>query len=269
MPELPEMENYRRILSEQLLGKTVSNVLVTREKSINLSVEQFTNLLKGRTIIAIERRGKYLIFQLDSGNSLLLHLMLGGLMYIGTEQDVPKRTKQITLSFGEKHLYFIGLRLGYLHHLSSDQLSARFSELGPEPLESHFTADEFLKMVEKKKGMLKTMLINQKFLAGIGNLYSDEICFDAKLLPKSQVNEITVQDKIQLFHSIKQVLQRGLQYGGYIEMPVYQNDQLTGRYNEHCYVYGREGEPCLRCGTMIKKEEISSRKSFYCPACQK
>lgn len=269
VPELPEMENYRRILSERIVGQEIQNVQITREKSINVSVDEFINEVKGRTITAIDRRAKHLIFRLDSGRILLLHLMLGGLMYLGDEENDIDRTKQVTLSFANQYLYFIGLRLGYLHLLLPSELEEELSDLGPEPLSPEFSLTLFNELIERRRGALKTTLVNQKFLSGIGNLYSDEICYAAGLLPMRKADELKTEEKASLFHSIQQVLERGISLGGYMDVPVYKGDPLTGNYYDNCYVYDREGEPCNRCGSTIIKTEISSRKSFYCERCQK
>ncbi len=269
MPELPEMENYRRVFERKLVGQIIQSVEVTREKSINKPVASFISEVKGRKLIAVERRAKHLIFKLDSGENLLLHLMLGGLMYIGSENDHPDRTMQVTISFEESQLFFIGLRLGYLHLLSNQELQHEFSELGPEPLDSSFTLPMFDEKLKEKRGALKTTLVNQKFIAGIGNLYSDEICFEAKLLPTRKADELSQQERAALYHAIQTILNRGLKYGGYIEMPVFKGDDLTGKYNDNCYVYDKEGEPCPRCQSLIIKDEIASKKSFYCSQCQK
>lgn len=269
LPELPEMENYKRIFEQKLVGRTIEAVEVTREKSINKPVLEFVDAVRGKTLVAVERRAKHLIFKLNSGENLLLHLMLGGLMYIGSDQDSPDRTKQVTISFGNDLLFFIGLRLGYLHLLSNEELEKDFHDLGPEPLSPDFTLEAFDQSIQKKRGALKTTLVNQSFIAGIGNLYSDEICFEAKLLPSRKGNELSVQERSALFHAIQTILNRGLTYGGYIDMPVFKTDNLTGSYDHHCYVYNREGEPCPRCQSSIIRDEISSRKTFYCVQCQK
>jgi formamidopyrimidine-DNA glycosylase len=263
------MENYKRLLSERIIGKRINAVTVTREKTINISVEEFIREIEGRKIIGIERRAKHLIFKLDSGKNMLLHLMLGGLLYLGNEENELDRTKQVTFSFGDVYLFFIGLRLGYLHLLSTDQISEELSDLGPEPITPTFTLDQFIQLIEKRRGALKTTLVNQKFLAGIGNFYSDEICFEAKLLPTRQANELNQDEKANLYYGIKSILDRGIKLGGYMDVPVYHGDQLTGQYRDNCHVYDREGKSCHRCGALIIKDEISSRKSFYCQQCQK
>lgn len=140
--------------------------------------------------------------------------------------------------------------------------------LGPEPLEPDFTEDLFFRMLAGKRGMLKTTLVDQKFISGMGNCYSDEICFDAQVLPLRKTNELREQDVSRLYRSIRHILTDAIKFGGYMESPFYQGDTLTGGYDLRCKVYDRGGEPCLRCGSPIVKSEIVSRKVFYCTDCQ-
>ncbi|MBP1933632.1 Fpg/Nei family DNA glycosylase [Ammoniphilus resinae] len=268
MPELPEMENYRRLLSDKLLGRRIVGITIHREKSINMPVESFTGLTKGQTIQRIGRRGKQIIFYLGNERVLLLHLMLGGWMYLGTEEDQPERTFQVILDFGDVSLYFIGLRLGYLHLLSQEQLEEVLSNLGPEPDSPLFTSGMFSDRLRKKRGMLKPVLVDQKVMAGIGNCYSDEICFEAHLLPMRKCQDLTDAELLELYRATRLVLGQATEMGGYMENPLFQGDRRTGSYDEQCKVYDRGGEPCLRCGTPITKDEITSRKTFYCQVCQ-
>jgi formamidopyrimidine-DNA glycosylase len=268
MPELPEMENYRTLLEQQIVNRTISDIQINREKSINVPIENFRQKVIGQHVNSIGRRGKQLIFELENGYRLLLHLMLGGILYVGTEEDQPKRTKQIIFDFGKKELFFIGLRLGYLHLLTETELKEELEKLGPEPFDPAFTLEKFLSMVKGKRGMLKTTLLDQKFIAGIGNCYSDEICYDAHLLPMKKCNELSAKQQENIYFSIRKVLKRAFQLGGYMDLPLYKQDNLTGGYNDNCLVYDREGEQCHRCGNTIIKEEISSRKCFFCPECQ-
>src|SRR5689334_4964860 len=131
MPELPEMENYRRLLSQHLINVPITGVTVNREKTINIEAEAFKNALLGARIVFVERRAKHILFHLNDGRRLLLHLMLGGLLYYGTEEERPDRTTQVELAFGDKILYFMGLRLGYLHLLSVKESEAAMGKLGP------------------------------------------------------------------------------------------------------------------------------------------
>lgn len=268
MPELPEMENYKILLNQKIIGKTITDVIVNREKSINVGTDDFINMVQGQKIEVVERRAKHLLFQLNNGHVLLLHLMLGGLMYYGTEEEKLDRTIQVQLSFGNQNLYFIGLRLGYLHLLSQDEVKQELADLGPEPLDVNFSLDSFLNLIESKRGRLKTTLVNQEFLSGIGNRYSDEIAWHAKLLPERNMNDIGENEKVQLYQSIRFILQQGIQYGGYMDQALFKGDAKTGGYDDRTYVYNREGKACKRCGASIIKDEISSRKTFYCKECQ-
>jgi len=269
MPELPEMETYRKLLNEKLTGKTITDIEINREKSINISSLEFVQEIKGKQIIKIDRRAKHLIFRLNSGKNLLLHLMLGGWMYVGSEHDNPDRTKQVILSFSDMKLYFIGLRLGYLHLLDEQDLQLKFSGLGPEPLEAIFTFNHFQDILQSKRGKLKMTLTNQKIISGIGNLYSDEICFESKIKPTVTVDSLDEDSILSVYNSIHTVLQNAVSLGGYMDTPLFLGDQHTGGYNDHILVYDREGEKCRRCGGTIIKIELNSRKCFYCPDCQK
>jgi len=268
MPEWPEMERYRTLLGERIAGARLQDVEVTREKSINMPVEQFKAELLGRSVWYVERRGKHLIFHLDNGKRLLLHLMLGGWLFYGSEEEKPERTVQITLTFPQGKLYFIGLRLGYLHLLSVRELDERLKDLGPEPFDSRLTQDRFRALFKGKRGVLKGALVDQKVIAGIGNCYADEIAFTAGVRPGARIPALTDETWSRLYAAMHAKLQQAVSLGGYMEDRFTTDDLLTGGYNDNCQVYDRGGEPCLRCGSEIVREEINSRKVFYCPSCQ-
>ncbi|MFS0557591.1 Fpg/Nei family DNA glycosylase [Brevibacillus sp. 179-C9.3 HS] len=267
MPELPEMETYRRLLQERIGGKTITATHVQREKTINLPPAEFARLLQGNRLTLVDRRAKHLLFHLESGHVLLLHLMLGGFLYLGSAEDKLKRTAQVTLSFGELILYFHGLRLGYLHLLTNDQIDEKLAPLGPEPLDPTFTFTRFTELLADKRSVLKTALVNQHWLAGIGNCYADEICFHAAILPTRMIPTLSLEEQKRLYHSMQTVLQEAIRFGGYMQ-PLYSGDSLTGGFDERCKVYDRGGEPCPRCGQPIEKSELSSRKVFACTNCQ-
>jgi formamidopyrimidine-DNA glycosylase len=268
MPELPEMETYKLLLTDKITQQRITAVEINRKKSINLSETVFIEEVSGQIILSIERRAKHLLFHLSNEKSLLLHLMLGGLMFYGSDYNKPNRTVQVKLSFGNQHLFFIGLRLGYLHLLNQEDIFHVLDKLGPEPLNNNFTESAFQHIMEPKRGMIKATLVDQSFVSGIGNCYSDEICFSAGILPMKKGTELDVRDRSRLYHSIRTVLSEAIQHGGYMESPLYEGDQLTGSFNAKCKVYDREGEACFRCGHPIIKAKISSRKTFYCQVCQ-
>ncbi|OCT14269.1 formamidopyrimidine-DNA glycosylase [Paenibacillus pectinilyticus] len=267
MPELPEMETYRQQLSRLIQGVPITGTDVTRPKSLNIAPDAFANKLTGNRFVRLERRAKHLLFHLATGEVLVLHLMLGGWMFYGTEEERPDRTVQFEIHFGDKKLYFIGLRLGYLHIHSLHEVDLLLRKLGPEPLGLNLL--QFQNVLRKKKRNLKVSLVDQSFLSGIGNCYSDEICFEAGILPMRSMTSLSETEKIQLFQSMQALLREAIQVGGYMEEPIFTGDQLTGQYNPRCRVYDRKDEPCLRCGLPIIQIEISSRKCFYCAHCQK
>ncbi|QCT02762.1 formamidopyrimidine-DNA glycosylase [Paenibacillus algicola] len=269
MPELPEMENYRRLLSEVILNTPITDVTVQREKSINMAPELFASTLKGSRFIFIERRGKYLIFHLSDGKRLLLHLMLGGLLYLGHgHEDKPSRNTQIEISFGSATLYFIGLRLGYLHLLSAKESDLALEGLGPDLFSRKLTRERFTAILQSRRGTLKSLLVNQQAIAGIGNSYADEIAFAAGLHPSTKVQQLTESEISRLYDAAMSVLTDALEAGGYMELPLFQGDERTGGFDESFRIYDREGQPCVRCGSTIVKTELSGRKVFYCPVCQ-
>ncbi|WEG13030.1 DNA-formamidopyrimidine glycosylase [Pullulanibacillus sp. KACC 23026] len=268
MPELPEMEHYKRVLVPRFAGKTLTHVRVEREKSVNLPIENFISKTVGQSIQQIRRRAKYLAFSLSNGKILLLHLMLGGKLYFGKEADSPNHTKQIMLYAGEEALFFIGLRLGYLHLLTEEELAAEWSNLGPEPLSDTFTVAVFMKRLKAKRGKLKALLVDQSFVAGIGNRYSDEICFEAALHPGRTAQSLSDQEIESLFSAMRGVLLRAIDQGGYIDLPIYLGDQITGGAEEQMKVHRRAGEACIRCGYIIVEEKIASKKTSFCPNCQ-
>lgn len=265
MPELPEMETYKTLLQQLIGNQTIDAVEINREKSINVPTKQFAEKIVNRKIETIERRAKYLIFRLQHGNGLLLHLMLGGWMFYGKEDERPNRTVQVALSFDKHQLYFIGLRLGYIHLLTRELIEQEFHRLGPEPLEPNFSIDAFLTIMKNRRGSLKTTLMNQEIIAGIGNRYSDEILWHAQLLPDRKVNELKTEQQARLYESMRFILQQGIKQGGYMQ-PLFNGDIKTGNYK--MFVHGHEGKACPRCGTPIVNKVISSRNTYFCKNCQ-
>mgnify|MGYP001186448020 CR=1 FL=1 len=269
MPELPEMETYKTLLRPRIVGFPITGIDVQREKSINVPVREFRERVQRRTVTDVSRRAKHLLIHLDSGDVLLAHLMLGGKLFYGTESEKPRRTTQVVLSFGERNLYFIGLRLGYLHVLTVGEAERRLSDLGPDPLDPSLTEERFFRALAGKRTALKSALTDQKTISGIGGCYSDEICFEAGLKPTRKVDSLSVEDVSALYRAMRVVLEEAIRFGGYMETPLFVGDTLTGGFDRRCKVYDRGGEPCVRCGRPLLQDEIVSRKTFYCANCQR
>jgi formamidopyrimidine-DNA glycosylase len=268
VPELPEMETYLRQLIPRVCARDIANVEVNREKTVRATRQEFTRRVRNRAIVDVTRRAKHLVFWLDSGDALLLHLMLGGWMFYGEHDYKPAHESQVVLSFGSEHLFFHGLGLGYLHLLTKTEVEAKLRSLGPDPLGPLFTAATLQRALQSRRGVLKTALTNQQCISGIGNCYSDEICFEAGIHPLFQITNLTLGDFQRLHSAMDTILYDAIGHGGYMEFPLFDGDALTGGYNERCRVYDRGGEPCLRCGNPIVKTEHSGRKVFFCVNCQ-
>ncbi|MBB6730345.1 Fpg/Nei family DNA glycosylase [Cohnella zeiphila] len=272
MPEWPEMDTYRRLLSPLVCGRTIAAAEVNREKTINEPTAEFQAAVIGRTVLFVERRGKHLLFHLDDGNRLLLHLMLGGWLYYGTEPEAGKESGsyQVVLTFEDgNRLFFGGLRLGYLHRLSAKSALEHLKPLGPDPFDPRLTPEAFAKRLGTRRGRLKSALVDQKLISGVGNCYSDEICFDAEVQPTAAIPELEPETKLRLYRSMRKVLEEAAENGGYMDHKFTADDTFVGGYDNKCRVYDREGEACVRCGEAIRLEIVNSRKMFYCPSCQK
>lgn len=267
MPEWPEMEHYRIMLSRMIAGKRITGVEVQREKSLNVTEAEFSRRILGSEIIDVGRRAKMLLFHLRGYETLLLHLMLGGWMFYGSEAEKPDRTIQVRLEFDDQRLYFIGLRLGYLHIYDSQVLKDKLEGLGPEPFDPTLTSDGFRELVQRRRSPLKVLLTDQSILAGIGNCYSDEICYAAHVRPSRKPDSLNTMEFKALYESMRNVLHEALDHGGYMN-PFTKDDRITGGYDQLCKVYDRGDEPCYRCGKPIRHEKIASKKTFYCPFCQ-
>ncbi|HEX7064678.1 MAG TPA: DNA-formamidopyrimidine glycosylase [Bacillales bacterium] len=270
MPELPEMETYRTLAEERVQGRRVTDVEVNREKCVNMETEQFREQIRGWQVTAVDRRAKHLLFRLETGKILLVHLMLGGWMYYGSgESDRPGHSAQVVLTFGENHLYFLGLRFGYVHLLNEWEAEEQLADLGPEPLSGNWTEEGFRNLIGEKRGVLKNTLVDQHFIAGIGNRYSDEICFRAQQSPLKKCTKLSVEDIDAIYAAVPETLEESIENGGYMSRPFFEGDTFTGGFGRKLKVYNREGKSCERCGHVIVKEKMSSRKVFYCPGCQK
>ncbi|KIL40163.1 formamidopyrimidine-DNA glycosylase [Gordoniibacillus kamchatkensis] len=270
MPELPEMEHYREALIPLVAGKTITAADVERERTINVPVGVFTQSVVGQQIVTVKRRAKHLLFPLANGYTLHLHLMLDGSMFYGTPEQKQNRTAQVTLAFQDgRMLYFHGLRLGYLHLQTEVELAEVLDTLAPDPFDPQLTPGLFADRLRGKRATLKAALTDQDaVVSGIGNCYSDEICFAAGLLPTRRTTGLNDEEANRLYGAMRSVLRAATDGGGYMEMPLYAGDTLTGAFNERCAVYDRGGEPCVRCGSPIVFATVNSRKCFYCTTCQ-
>jgi len=278
MPELPEVEVVRRDLEREVVGKKIKSVDVDGMRSIRRYRQRklFTSELDGRKITAVSRRGKYLILKLDDGNALIIHLGMSGqlLRAKSAREAVPKHT-HVTFTFTQGgQLRFVDPRtFGELFVSPFDGLDQDVDELahlGIDPLESAMSWDYFGELVAQRHVKLKAALMDQKFLAGIGNIYSDEILFNAGLRWDRMSDSLSPEEVRRLYRALVETLQDAVKYRGssladeqYVDL--FGN---KGEYQHHHKVYAREGEACKRCRHVIVREKTGGRSTFFCAACQ-
>lgn len=286
MPEIPEMETYRVMLDKTVLGKSIADVVITRERSINTDKNNFITAVKDKKIKVVQRRAKYLIFSLDNGIYLAAHMMLDGRLYYDdntsgkdtlydndndnkeNETNLPGRPNVILIFTDGSGLFFCELRLGYLHLLNEESLKSELAPLGIEPLSNDFSLANFINIFGRRRGAIKPLLMNQEIVAGIGNAYSNEILFESRINPERKIGEINEDEMRKLWQSIPVILREGIKNGGYIEEPYSAWDTLSGGQNNHFTVYGRDGQPCVVCGNTIQKYKLAGRWTYVCKNCQ-
>ncbi len=265
MPELPEVETVVRGLRGPLVGRTFTDVTVTWPNSIKTPIPELHSRLPGQRIEAITRRGKYLQFHLSGGDTLLIHLKMSGDLLVEPTDEPPHPHVRTNFGLDNNHqLRFKDTRkFGRVYLVDNpDQVVGK---LGPEPLADDFTVEDFKTLFKRRKGRLKPLLLNQEFIAGIGNIYADESCFLAGIDPRRQVDTLSEVELEQLYHAIRQALGYGIMYKGASLDEVYRG----GEFQNHFQVYGRTDEPCLRCGSLILKTVLGGRSTHFCGRCQK
>jgi len=270
MPELPEVEMVVRGLRDDLVGRafTGANIHWAREIATPESRE-FAARIKGQAVTGLNRRAKYIVATL-SGGVLLIHLKMTGRLYVASPGDVidGDRWVRVSLSMDDgKELRFSDSRkFGRMYLV--DEMEAITGKLGPEPLADEFTLAVFRGLIERRKGVIKPLLLNQTFLAGVGNIYADEALWRAQVNPQRQVSTLTGDETKKLYQAVRKVLSDGIRYEGasvdWYRMP----DGREGQSQNHFSVYDREERPCPRCGTPIRKIWLAQRGTHFCPACQ-
>ncbi len=265
MPELPEVENYRRYLNATALHKEIQNVEIGSAKILRgISGRALKRNLRGRRMERSRRHGKHLLVALDDGMWLTLHFgMTGRLTYFQSLVDDPEHDR-LRLDFDNGyHLAFDNQRLlGRVGLVPDADAFIAAEQLGPDAMDSNVDREAFLKLMRGRKGYIKTALVDQSLLAGIGNIYSDEILFKARLHPKHLVQDLTDKELSSLYRTIRKVLEVAIDRGAGSEELV---DRLPATY---LLPNRKKGERCPRCGSTIRTLRVVGRTAYYCPRCQ-
>ena len=283
MPELPEVETVRRGLQLNVVGRTVKRVEVGRERTVRrTSREALIDGLTGVKILSANRRGKYLLCDLDSGQKLMMHLRMSGRLIIAKPGSQRPLHTHVVLHLAsaansnvESELWFVDPRtFGEVVVFDPDLLKTQMPDLanlGVDPLNDEFTPETLRELFKNRRGNLKALLLNQHFVAGIGNIYADEILHLAKLRPDRLPSRLTNVALTRLHGAIIEVLNKAVNAGGstlkdtqYVDL-----DGQTGSFQDEHRVYGRGGLACLSCGKgRILMTVVAGRTTCYCSACQ-
>lgn len=273
MPELPEVETIKRSLENKLVGREITGVNVYLPKIIRLEDPQkFKRQILGKKITGLSRRGKYLLVRLTGGLTLVIHLrMTGRLLYMSPSCPV-KHTHVIFKFENGKELHFIDVRqFGRIILTPSDNLHMvpGLKDLGVEPLSDNFTSNFLRRELRKHRTKIKSLLLDQTFIAGLGNIYADEALHRARINPARTASSLNPREVTNLYHAIRDVLREGIENRGTTFRDYVDGDGRAGNYGELLRVYGREGQPCLECKTIISKVKLGGRSTYFCPRCQK
>ncbi len=274
MPELPEVESIRLTLAKHTLGKKILDVeILWPPVAVSWFDRNFAELLKGRMIDSIDRRGKYLLINLSKGLTMIVHFrMTGRLIYYTEKQPVDKHTHIVFFLDDEGEIHYSDVRKFGRIQLVPTQEAIKIpslAKLGPEPLNESFTFDKLGQRLANKKCKIKAALLDQRTIAGLGNIYVDEALFRAGIHPGKSTNTLKVSEIILLYNSICDTLTEGIKAGGTSFRDYRDADGKKGLFQESLMVYGRGGKGCKVCGSLLVRGKIAGRTTVYCPTCQK
>ena len=273
MPELPEVETICRTLLPPLVGRQITSVKVTMPKLLqNQSAEQFAEGVVGRKFTGIERRGKYLLFRLSGGYTIVVHLRMTGQLRVATPADEAPKHTHIALSLSDGHeLRYTDIRQFGFWFFGRDaeiEAIAGLDKLGPEPLGDDFTVDYMMQRFCGRRGRLKALLLDQPFVAGVGNIYADEALFISGLHPERTPDSVTPSEAAKLHAALRDVLAAGVQLRGTTFSDYVDGLGLSGAFQNQLQVYGRAGLPCRGCTGAVERIVVCGRGTHICSRCQ-
>jgi len=274
VPELPEVETVRRQLAPVLEGRRFASVAIADPRLTRpLDPDEVARELRGEIVKRVDRRGKYLIVRFESGRALLIHLrMTGSLLHApaGTLPEDPHRRAVVRLDDGSDVAYRDVRRFGTWLLLEPDEVDAYVdAKVGSEPLGEAYKAKHLAERLHGRRAPIKAVVLDQRTVAGVGNIYADEALWRARLHPSMPADELTAPQVSALHRGIRCALEHGIARQGSTLRDYRLPDGASGTMQNEFRVYGRDGEPCERCGTPIDKIRVAGRGTWYCPSCQR
>ena len=275
MPELPEVEVVRRGLETHVVGATLSAVEVLHPRPVRrdpLGPDGFADALRGRTVTAVRRRGKYFWLALDETDALLGHLGMSGQMLIKTPGAPDDRHLRVRLSLSNgAELRFVDQRMfgGLSYSAGGAELPTEIAHIGRDPLDVEFDAVAVARRMRQRPSAVKRQLLDQGLVSGIGNIYADEALWRARLHGERPGDRLTRTQALDVLEQARSVMVAALDQGGTSFDALYVNvNGESGYFDRSLHAYGREDQPCDRCGTAIRRAAFMNRSSYFCPKCQ-
>lgn len=273
MPELPEVETVKETLKREVLGKEIDEAIVYYKNIIAEPRENlFVENIKGEKITDVKRRGKWLVFELEH-YFLLSHLRMEGKYFIRPIEDTPLKHEHVCFHFtdGNSLRYLDTRKFGRMYLLEKDHIEERkpLCDLGKEPFDPTLDASYLKEKYKKKSLPIKTVLLDQSIIVGIGNIYADEILFLSGIDPLKKCNQLTNKELDKIVHNTIEVLRKAITLGGTTIRSYTSSEGVHGRFQNELYIHGKEGEPCSICKTPILKIKVGGRGTYYCEKCQK
>jgi len=275
VPELPEVEVVRHGLEKLVVGHTIERVLVLHPRSVRRHVAgvlDFETQLAGQHIVAARRRGKYLWLPLGSGDAVLGHLGMSGQMLVQSRGAAPERHLRVTFELSEgRDLRFVDQRMfgGLLLARDGAELPLEIAHIARDPIDPEFDQAAFAAALRSRRTGVKRALLDQTLISGVGNIYADEALWAARLHYARPTETLRRPEVVRLLDEVRAVMLRALGEGGTSFDALYVNvNGQSGYFDRSLAAYGREGQPCLRCGTPIRRDAFMNRSSFTCAHCQ-
>ncbi|MEN6565704.1 MAG: DNA-formamidopyrimidine glycosylase [Veillonellales bacterium] len=274
MPEMPEVETIRRTLVDKVTARKIIRVEMLLPRLIKWpDAARFQAIITDKTIKRLSRSGKYLLFYLTDGLVMVVHLrMTGRLYYIRQGEEQEKYVRIVfTMDTGDQLVYADIRTLGTIYAMPTEELwrISGLATMGPEPLSADFTVFYLRDVLRGRKGKIKSLLLNQKIIGGLGNIYADESLAIAGIHPERDGGSLTELETDKLFQAINKVITAGIEDGGTTFRDYRDGAGRSGKHQYHLRVYGRKDEPCRICGTPIVKSIVGGRGTHFCPTCQR
>ena len=268
MPELPEVETVVLSIRDKLVGQKFTNIHVRWPKVLfNFSEKYFVENIIDRNIANVHRRAKFIVLSFDE-DILAIHLRMTGKLYFADGKTDEKHiSASMELDNGQQLVFEDTRKFGRFYYYQSQDILDQ--KLGVEPLSNFFTADWLIKNLHCKKRMIKALLLDQRIIAGLGNIYVDECLWLSRIHPETRSNKIPKKNISTLCESIRNTLQSSITAHGTTVVNFSYLNGISGKFSNQLQVFGKDGQPCFVCTTKIKKKKVAGRGTHYCPKCQK